>query len=366
MPYLRRRYMTSWNGRRSPEAGSNATTSPSRIASRGREAGVEQLDDVGELPGHPFQAAGVQLQLSVGGAVGLHPDAVVLVLGRAAARPAWPSTSAVLDSRWASIGRTGLPARTWIRSTAASPPLDQRRGDQAEVGADVVGPFQHRTGLAAAGVHLGERVQDGGGADPEAQLAGHGADQVAGLQRRRLAQQARQQRPACAPASPAPGRGGDLVQGVEHHLDLQARRSRRRPGRQQPLGGQAEVAGLPRAAPAPPRPARRRPGPTARAAIRSAKPMSTPAKSGAIFPWHSSATVGSSSAGVCSNSSARRSISSSRALARSRSRYASATDLVPHRHLRMSARHPTLRAPPAEVGGGRGADERAAVARPWR
>jgi hypothetical protein len=30
--------------------------------------------------------------------------------------------SAELDIRWASIGRTGLPARTSIRSTSASPP----------------------------------------------------------------------------------------------------------------------------------------------------------------------------------------------------------------------------------------------------
>ncbi len=48
------------------------------------QAGVEHLHDVGELPGHPFQAAGEQFQVAVGGAMGLYPDAVVLVFGGAA------------------------------------------------------------------------------------------------------------------------------------------------------------------------------------------------------------------------------------------------------------------------------------------
>ena len=59
---------------------------------------------------------------------------------------------------------------------------------------------------------------------------------------------------------------------------------------------------------------------TARAASRSAIPSSTSAKSGAIWPWHSRATVGSRSSGVCRNSSASRSIICSRPLAASRSR----------------------------------------------
>src|SRR5262245_29262984 len=64
---------------------------------------------------------------------------------------------------------------------------------------------------------------------------------------------------------------------------------------------------------------------TALAASRSARPISMPVKSGAILPSHSSATDGSSGAGVWLNNPARRSISVSRAVAASRSRYVSAT-----------------------------------------
>jgi hypothetical protein len=110
--------------------------------------------------------------------------------------------------------------------------------DQREIRADVVGPLEHRTGLATTGVHLREPVQDGGGADTQAQIPGHRTNQIAGLQRRRLAQQPGQQ-VQLAPLRTLPGRGGDLVQRVEHHPHLQAPR----PCRQQPLGRQAEITG---------------------------------------------------------------------------------------------------------------------------
>ena len=58
---------------------------------------------------------------AVGGAVRLDPDAVVLVLRRA--RPTQlGKISAATDDRCASMARTGLAGRTWIRSTAPVPP----------------------------------------------------------------------------------------------------------------------------------------------------------------------------------------------------------------------------------------------------
>jgi hypothetical protein len=85
------------------------------------EALVEQLHDLQELGREAFQPAGVQLQLPVGGAVGLEADAVVLVLGRARAAEPGEDLGAV-GQPLGEMGRTGLPARTCICSTAASPP----------------------------------------------------------------------------------------------------------------------------------------------------------------------------------------------------------------------------------------------------
>ena len=59
------------------------------------------------------------------------------------------------------------------------PVADQRAGDQAEVAADVVPPLQHRPVLPAAGVDVGQRVQDGRRADAEPQVAGDQPEQVA-------------------------------------------------------------------------------------------------------------------------------------------------------------------------------------------
>jgi hypothetical protein len=90
-------------------------------------------------------------------------------------------------------------------------------------------------------VDLGQRVQDGGRADPQAQAAGAGAYQVAGLQRGRLLQQADQPGQLAALGAGAFG-GGDLVQALEDHLDLQGGRPVGVQLPKQPLGGQAEVA----------------------------------------------------------------------------------------------------------------------------
>jgi hypothetical protein len=66
---------------------------------------------------------------------------------------------------------------------------------------------------------LGERVQDGGRADPKAEAAGAGAHQVAGLQRGRLLQQAPQPCQLAALGA-GPFRRGDLVQTLEHRPHL--------------------------------------------------------------------------------------------------------------------------------------------------
>jgi hypothetical protein len=195
------------------------------------------------LPGHPFQAAGVQLELAVGVAVGLHPDAVVLVLRGAAA--------AQLGEH---LGGAGQALREHRPDRVAGaypdllhrlrPTLGDRGGDQPDIRADVEGPLENRPGLAATGVHLREPVQDGGGADAQTQVPGHRTHEVARFQRCRLAQQPREQL-QLAPLRPGPRRGGDLVQRVEHHRDLQAIGTIGAALGQQPLGRQAEVPGLP-------------------------------------------------------------------------------------------------------------------------
>src|SRR6266498_2437829 len=196
MPCLRRRYMTSWNGRRSPVAGSAATTSPSRIASRGPSPAASSSTTSGNW---------VETRSSRRVNSSSSPSAVRWACTRmpsylysaAQVPPSLSRTSAGLDSRWASIGRTGLPARTRISSTAASPP--------------------------AACVDGGQRVQDGGGADPQPQRAGDRADQVAALQRGGLPEQPGEQVEFAALGA-LTLLAGDLVEGLEHHRDLQGRR----------------------------------------------------------------------------------------------------------------------------------------------
>ena len=116
--------------------------------------------------------------------------------------------------------------------------------DQPEVGADVVGPLQHRPAGPAAGVDQGQGVQDGRVAHPQPQRAGDGAGQVAGLQRGRPFQEAAEQLQLAALGA-GPFGGRDLVQGLEHRPDLQGRWPRAGPTLgQQLLGGAAEVAAL--------------------------------------------------------------------------------------------------------------------------
>jgi hypothetical protein len=124
-------------------------------------------------------------------------------------------------------------------------------------------------------------VQDGGGADPQAQLAGAGADQVAGLQRGGPPEQA-DQAGQLAALGAGPLSLGDLVQAVEHRPDLQAGRPRppRRPAaaRRSGPGPRCRVRrpGPARPARPPPRP---RPGrPAARSA--PARPPRSRARSG--------------------------------------------------------------------------------------
>jgi hypothetical protein len=92
-------------------------------------------------------------------------------------------------------------------------------------------------------VDLGKPVQDGGGADPQAQRAGDSPHQVTGLQRRRPAKQADQ--PGQLAALRALPLGlGDLVQALEHGPDLQGRHPVGVQLPEQLLGGQAEIADL--------------------------------------------------------------------------------------------------------------------------
>ena len=122
----------------------------------------------------------------------LHPDPVVLVLGRAPAAQLGQDLGGVGQP----LGQHG-PHRV---ARAHLEPLDRRQpavgeggGDPSEVAADVIGPFQHRPGGPPTGARLRERVQDGWRADPQPQAPGDQAQQVAGLQRGGLGEQAGQQ-----------------------------------------------------------------------------------------------------------------------------------------------------------------------------
>jgi hypothetical protein len=174
--------------------------------------------------------------------VGLDPDAVVLVLGRA--RPAQLGQD---------LGRLAHPlgehgphrvARPHLHRLHRGQPLGGQGGrDQAQVRADVVGPLQDLSLPAAAGVHLGQGVEDGGGADPQPQRGRDRAQQVAGLQRGRLVQQG-DQALQLAGLGAGPLGLGDLVQAGEHPLHLQGGRPGAGRLTQQLLGGQAQVAGV--------------------------------------------------------------------------------------------------------------------------
>ena len=98
--------------------------------------------------------------------------------------------------------------------------------------------------LPAAGVHLRQRVQDRRRADPQPQVAGDQAEQVAGLQRGGPRQKAGQQLELAALRA-GPFGAGDLVQCVDDCGDLQAWLPICGGRGQQLLGGLAEVAGLP-------------------------------------------------------------------------------------------------------------------------
>ena len=121
MPCLRRRNMTSPNGRSSPAAASYATTSPSTMASRGPSPAASNATTSGNWL---LTRSSLRVYSSI------WPSAVRCACTRtpsylysAAHRP--PSLARISpasDSRWASMARTGLPGRTRICSAAASPP----------------------------------------------------------------------------------------------------------------------------------------------------------------------------------------------------------------------------------------------------
>jgi hypothetical protein len=121
MPYLRRRNITSWNGRSSPETGSKATTSPSRITSRGPTLSPSSFTTSGNWveTRSRRRVYSSRAPSAVRWACTRMPS---YLYSAAQSPPSLSRISAGSLSRWASIGRTGLPARTSIRSTAARPP----------------------------------------------------------------------------------------------------------------------------------------------------------------------------------------------------------------------------------------------------
>lgn len=80
MACLRRRNMTSWNGTQLAGGRVEGDHLPLRDRLPRAEPGAQDVDDVGELGADALLPAGEQLQHAVSGAMGLHPDAVVLVL----------------------------------------------------------------------------------------------------------------------------------------------------------------------------------------------------------------------------------------------------------------------------------------------
>ncbi len=114
--------MTSWNGRSSPAAASNATTSPSTIASAGPSPAVSTFTTSGNW---------VATRSSRRVNSSIFPSAVLCAWTRtpsylysaAHCPPSLARISPASDSRWASMARTGLPGRTCSCSTAATPPV---------------------------------------------------------------------------------------------------------------------------------------------------------------------------------------------------------------------------------------------------
>ena len=113
--------MTSPNGRSSPASASYATTSPSTIASAGPSPAASSSTTSGNW-------ALIRSSRRVYSSIS--PSAVRCAWTRTPSYlysaehcpPSLARISAASDSRWASMARTGLPGRTRICSTAASPP----------------------------------------------------------------------------------------------------------------------------------------------------------------------------------------------------------------------------------------------------
>jgi hypothetical protein len=199
--------------------------------------------DVGKLPRDPLQPPGEQLDLPVRGAMRLDPDAVVLVL-----RAALPAQLGQDLRAFGEPLRQHGPHRAARRHPQfldrGEPVSDQDPSDSPQVAADVIGAFQYRPGGLPAGLHLGQRVQDGGRTDAQPQVPGDQAQQVAGLQRGGQGEQPAQQLQLAALRA-RPFRRGDLAQRGHHDRDLQAGRPPVAARGQQLLGGLPQVAHLP-------------------------------------------------------------------------------------------------------------------------
>ena len=212
--------MTSWKGRSSPAAASYATTSPSRIASRGPRPVCSSSTTSGNWV---LTRSCRRVNSSI------WPSAVRCACSRMPSYlysamhcpPSLARISSASDNRWASMTRTGLPARTRSCLDCSQSARHQRRRDEAEIAADVVRPLQHRPVLAAARVHLRQRVENRRRADSQPQTAGDQAQQVAGLQRSGPRQKAGEQLELAALRARSFG-AGDLVQCVDDCGNLQA------------------------------------------------------------------------------------------------------------------------------------------------
>ena len=159
------------------------------------QALVEHLHRLGELGRDPVQPAGVQLQDPVGGAVGLDPDAVVLVLGRAGP-PQLGQDLGRLAEPLGHMGRTGCPpGPACLRPAGAA---GTRVAATSRGPSNLVGPAPARPRLASPAwprpAHPGWWRSP-----PQPQAAGHSPQQVAGLQRRRPLPAGPPARPACGP-----------------------------------------------------------------------------------------------------------------------------------------------------------------------
>ena len=195
-----------------PADASNATTSPSTIASLGPSPARRTSTTSGNCV---LTRSSRRVNSSI------RPSAILC---------AWTRTSSYLYSAThlaAQLGqdlhRVGQPlgehgphsvTRAHLQLLdRRHPASDQNGGDLAQIAADVVGAFQHRPGGPPTGVYLRERVQDGGHADAQPQSSGDQAQQVADLQRGSLGEVAGLPHASGDLPGAGAGRGADRADG---------------------------------------------------------------------------------------------------------------------------------------------------------